>query len=117
MLLQVHNLLGLAQRAGKVISGEGSVENALRKGKVKLLILAEDASANTSKLFHNMTKTAGVPIHVHGTKLELGLAIGKSQRSTIAITDMNFVRGIKGHLLSTTNTNSDGCGIENLGVD
>jgi ribosomal protein L7Ae-like RNA K-turn-binding protein len=106
MLSQVHSLLGLAQRAGKVISGEESVENALRRGKVKLLILAEDASANTSKLFHNLTNTAGVPLHVHGTKLELGLAIGKSHRSAIAITDMNFVRGIKSHLLGITNTNS-----------
>ncbi|MEM5770693.1 MAG: ribosomal L7Ae/L30e/S12e/Gadd45 family protein, partial [Bacillota bacterium] len=47
MHIQVRNLLGLAQRAGKLLSGEGTVESALRRGKVKLLIIAEDASANT----------------------------------------------------------------------
>lgn len=117
MLSQVHNLLGLAQRAGKIVSGEESVENALRKGKVRMLILAEDASANTSKLFNNLTKTVGVPLFVHGTKLELGLAIGKSHRSAIAITDINFVRGIKGHLVDFNNTLSKQSGTENMGVD
>lgn len=115
MQTQVHNLLGLAQRAGKLISGEGSVENALRKGKVKLLILAEDASDNTSKLFHNMAQTAGVPLYIYGTKVALGLAIGKSHRAAIAITDANFVRGLKGHL-KNTKTVID-VGTEKMGVD
>lgn len=98
MHIQVKNLLGLAQRAGKLLSGEGTVESALRRGKVKLLIIAADASANTRKLFTNMAAGAHVPVYLCGTKEELGLAIGKSHRSAVAITDINFVRGLKPYL-------------------
>lgn len=99
MKIQVKNLIGLAQRAGKLLSGEGTVESALRRGKVKMLILAEDASANTQKLFNNMAAGAHVPVYVCGTKEQLGLAIGKSHRSAVAITDINFARGLKPYLI------------------
>jgi ribosomal protein L7Ae-like RNA K-turn-binding protein len=98
MNIQVKNLIGLAQRAGKLLSGEGTVESAIRRGKVKMLILAEDASANTKKVFINLAGGAHIPIHVFGTKIELGAAIGKSHRSVVAITDINFVRGLKPYL-------------------
>ena len=40
---KVMNLLGLAQRAGKVVSGDFIVEKALKSKSVKLLLLATDA--------------------------------------------------------------------------
>lgn len=102
MHIQVKNLIGLAQRAGKLLSGEGTVESALRRGKVKMLIIAEDASANTKKLFINLAAGAQVPVHFCGTKEELGLAIGKSHRAAVALTDINFARGIKPYLTNGT---------------
>lgn len=42
-----YNYLGLATRAGQVVSGEYAVEGAVRRGKVVLLIIAADASENT----------------------------------------------------------------------
>lgn len=42
-------LLGLAARARKTISGEELVVKEIRSGKAKLVFLASDASANTSK--------------------------------------------------------------------
>ncbi|MGZ7246578.1 ribosomal L7Ae/L30e/S12e/Gadd45 family protein, partial [Streptococcus pyogenes] len=41
---KVLNLLGLAQRAGRLISGEELVVDAIRKGQAKLVFLAEDAA-------------------------------------------------------------------------
>ena len=35
--------LGLAQKAGKIASGDFAVKSALKSGKVKLLIIASDA--------------------------------------------------------------------------
>ena len=43
------SMLGLARRAGKVVSGEFSVEKAVKSGKAYLVIVAEDASDNTIK--------------------------------------------------------------------
>ena len=42
-------LLGLAMRAGKVVSGEELVIREIRSGKAQLVILAEDAKKNTEK--------------------------------------------------------------------
>ena len=41
--------LGLAMKAGDVVSGEFMTEKAIREGIAKLVIVAEDASGNTKK--------------------------------------------------------------------
>lgn len=46
---QIEQMLGLAMRARKLITGEELVVKAIRQGQVKLVILASDASANTRK--------------------------------------------------------------------
>ena len=43
------NLLGLAQRANRIISGEELVVRAIQDGKVKLVFLANDAAPNLTK--------------------------------------------------------------------
>ncbi len=90
---KVLSLLGLACRAGAVLSGEFSVENAVKKGKAKLCILAVDASDNTRKLFHDKCSSYNVPIIETGTKEELGKAIGKEYRASVAVTDQSFADG------------------------
>lgn len=42
-------LLGLAMRAGKVVSGEELVIREIRSGKAQLVILAEDAKKHGKK--------------------------------------------------------------------
>ncbi len=46
---KILNLLGLAQRAGRLVSGEDLVVEAIQKGQAKLVFLAEDAAGNLSK--------------------------------------------------------------------
>ncbi len=41
--------LGLAQKAGKVASGDFAVRSALKSGKAKLLVVATDAAPNSKK--------------------------------------------------------------------
>ena len=43
------NMLGLAMRAGKLITGEELTINEIRKHKVSLVIVTTDASENTQK--------------------------------------------------------------------
>lgn len=42
-------LLGLANRARKVVSGEDLVIKEIRNARAKLVLLTEDASSNTAK--------------------------------------------------------------------
>ena len=44
-------LLGIAARAGKIVSGGFSAEEAVRSRKARLVIIAKDAKNNTIKKF------------------------------------------------------------------
>lgn len=86
--------LGLAMKAGKVVSGEYLVEKAIRDGLAKLVIVAEDASANTKKKFKNSCHYYHVPYVEFGNKDMLGSIIGKQFRATLAVTDAGFVKSL-----------------------
>ena len=48
------NMIGLATRARKVVSGEFSTEKSVKSGRSHLVIVSEEASDNTKKMFTNM---------------------------------------------------------------
>lgn len=91
---KVLSLLGLAIRGRNLVSGEFQTENAVKCGDAMLVILAEDASANTRKLFINKSSYYGVPVYVYGTKESLGQAIGKELRSSLAICDAGLANAV-----------------------
>ena len=95
---KIYGLIGLAARGRNVVSGEFSVEKAVKSGLAMLVIVAEDASDNTKKLFRDKCSFYEIPIRVYGTKEELGHCIGKEIRSSIAIMDEGLARTIDKHL-------------------
>ena len=88
----VIQLLGLAARARKVISGEELVIREIRSGKAKLILLASDASANTSKKIQDKCTYYNVEYRVFGDRYDLGHATGKEHRVAIAISDSGFAK-------------------------
>ena len=90
----VLQMLGLAARARKIISGEELVVNEVRHGKAKLVLLASDASANTSKKLTDKCTYYNVELHVFGDRYDLGHATGKEARVALAITDSGFAKKI-----------------------
>ena len=86
--------MGLACRAGAVVSGEFASEKAVKEGKARLVIVAADASENTRKLFSDKCTYYDVPIIVYGNKEELGHAIGKEYRASLAVTQQSFADGL-----------------------
>ena len=68
------SLIGLATRARKVVSGEFSTEKSVKSGRSRMVIVSEEASDNTKKMFTNMCAHYKVPIYLFGTKDELGHA-------------------------------------------
>lgn len=91
---RIYGLIGLSQKAGKVVSGEISCEVAIKKGEAHLVILAKDASKNTQKKFNDRCLHKKVPIVEFGTKESLGNAIGKAARASIAVTDEKLAENI-----------------------
>lgn len=84
------SIIGLATKAGKVVSGEFSVEKAVKSGKAFLVIVSEDASDNTKKMFTNMCAFYNVPMYLYGNKETLGKSIGKEMRASAALLDEGF---------------------------
>ena len=91
---KILSMLGLASRAGKIASGEFQTETAVKSGTACLVIVAEDASNNTKKLFQDKCSFYKVPVYVLGSKEELGHAIGKEFRASLAVLDQGFADAV-----------------------
>ena len=88
-------MIGLAQKAGKVVSGEFSTEKAVKGRKAYMVIVADDSSDNTKKMFSNMCTYYKVPMHFFGDKISVGHAMGKEFRASLAILDEGFANTIE----------------------
>lgn len=64
---KVFSMIGLATRAGKTVAGEFSVEKAVKQKKAWLVIVSEEASDNTKKLF--LTSANIIRFHVLFTEV------------------------------------------------
>lgn len=95
---KAYSMIGLATRAGKIVSGEFSTEKAVKDGSAYVVLVAEDASDNTKKLFLNKCAHYKVPVKIFGTKVSLGAAMGKEFRASAAVTDRNFAAQIMKHI-------------------
>ncbi len=91
---KVLNMVGLATKAGKVVSGEFSVEKAIKSNQAFLVMIAADASDNTKKMFRNMCNYRNVPLVHYGDKESLGKCMGKQLRVSIAFLDEGFANAI-----------------------
>ena len=83
---KAERLIGLATGAGKVITGLELCEKAVKSGKAKLIILTNETSNNSKKVFMN----SGIDIIYLESKEILGKCTGKETRSVAVITDKNF---------------------------
>ena len=82
------NMLGLAKRAGRLTGGETMVLDAIRSGKAKLVIVTEDASEGTKKLFNDKCAYYHVPIYECAHKYDFNHA-------SMALCDNDFADAIK----------------------
>lgn len=88
------NLLGLATRAGKLVSGEELTIKQVRSENARVVIIASDASENTRKKVSDKCQHYEIPYTVQFTKIELSQAIGK-ERTIICLTDAGFAKKIR----------------------
>jgi 5-formyltetrahydrofolate cyclo-ligase len=86
-------LVGLAQRAGKVVVGSTAVRNEIRRRKALLLIFAADFSSSARERLLARTENRP-PVLEIGTMQEWGHFFGRQQVGVIAVTDRHFVAGI-----------------------
>ncbi len=78
------SLLGLAMRAGQVVSGEDTVTASVRSGRAGLVLLDSGASENARDKYQTMCRYRGVSLMEVGCDT-LGRAIGKPNRMVAAV--------------------------------
>lgn len=90
---RILSYLGFAKKAGKLVSGAGNCENAVKSKKALLVLISGTASANTQKHFSDMASYRSIPIYIlDGDRL--GSAIGKEEHKTVCITDAGFAGAV-----------------------
>lgn len=89
---RVYSFLGLAKKAGAVVSGEDACQMAIKKKKAHLIIIAEDASDNTKKRFISNCEYRSIEVRLFGNKELLGRFAGKNIRSVIAVLHKGFAK-------------------------
>ncbi|MDY3983299.1 MAG: ribosomal L7Ae/L30e/S12e/Gadd45 family protein [Veillonellaceae bacterium] len=97
---KILNLLGLAQRARQLVSGDFIVEATLKKHKGYLLLLASDCAANNRDKYKQLTNIYKIPLIEVATKAQLGQALGKEQRVVVLLLDKGFSQAIQKEMLS-----------------
>lgn len=93
---KLYGMLGLARKAGKIISGTELVCDAVRHGKAAHVYIASDVSQNTQKRIVNCCtfyETAFTVLSAKGA--ELGKSVGKqSFAAALAVTDKGFAAAV-----------------------
>lgn len=89
MRQKVLNLLGIANRAGCIVTGEDNVTVALSKNKLKIVFVANDASSKTIDKFDKKCYFYKVVCNLDFSSEELSSALGKP-RKIIGVSDKGF---------------------------
>ncbi|MGH7444234.1 MAG: L7Ae/L30e/S12e/Gadd45 family ribosomal protein [Longimicrobiales bacterium] len=91
-------LLGLAARAGAVLSGTERVRVAARAGTVRFVLVAGDISANTRDKLIPLLEARGIRYREVATRAVLGMAVGRPPASALGIVDAGLAGRVAGLL-------------------
>lgn len=89
-----YTMLGFAQKAGKIASGENTVEAKMKDKGACLVIVAEDAPDHTKVRMKSLAENYRIDYVIFGEKNRLGQSIGKSPRNVVLVSDKNFAAQI-----------------------
>ena len=92
---KILGMLGLASRARKITFGTDSTLIDLETGKVKLILIAEDASDRTKRKITDKARHYNVPVIIHSNIENLSKAIGKNNKAIIGVKDINIANQIE----------------------
>jgi len=91
----IYNLLGIAYRAGKLVWGYHAVKASLERGKLYLIILAEDVSPRLRNKFLAFCRDTKKQVVFCSSKVDLGKALGKPPCAVVGICEKNLADIIK----------------------
>ena len=95
MTEKIFGMLGLMRRASAIVPGEDKAAEAVRAGKGKLLLLAEDVADNARRKAENFSAGRSVAlVPLPFDRAALGDALGLGSCSVAAVTDLGFANAL-----------------------
>jgi ribosomal protein L7Ae-like RNA K-turn-binding protein len=91
-------LLGMARRAGALAYGTGSTRRALKEGRARLVLFAQDASETQRDKVMKLLRHGKTPRATLGTREALGSALGSAPVSAVAVTDRELAKELVARL-------------------
>ena len=91
---KVYGMLGISAKAGKVVAGTDIVIENMKKKKLHLVIVADDASDKTKKEMTFNCNKYNVELRFFGDIDSNSKAIGKSIKAIIGILDKGLAMSI-----------------------
>ena len=91
---RILNLLGLACRARKIISGDKPVLQSLQNQRPRLVFIAADGNRDKQDKYRYICEQQHIPVIDIYTKMELGSAVGKKEHIVVALLDEGFAAAI-----------------------
>lgn len=91
---KILTILGFANRARKLTLGMSATQNALKKGQLKLIILAEDCARNARSKIEQANRH-NIEIFSYSNKENLGAFFKRGELGIIGIQDQDFANSLK----------------------
>lgn len=111
-------LLGLAARAGQLLTGADRAAQMARTGQAKLILADEGLSDNTRKKLHDAMQRCMVPCLVINRD-SLGRAVGRPEAMAAAMTEGGITQRVleicQGQITTTLNARRGGQGSNDEG--
>lgn len=90
---RIYQTIGIAYRARMVVSGDVLLSK-IRNKTVALVIVADDASIRTKKMYQDKCNFYQVPVVIYGSREHLSQAIGKTNNVAIGIENKGFAKKV-----------------------
>ena len=92
---KVLSFLGLTRKSGNIVIGYNKNMEAVKVGKIKLLIVSPGAAQNTRDKFKGYSERYHVAYIEDFTPDELGYALGYEGIAVVGVSDRNMARKLK----------------------
>ena len=93
---KILGLVGLGIRARLAVVGVQQVRDAARRGRLKIALVAADASQNSLDKVESLLFARGVRTVTDFSAVELGAVAGRESVAVIGVSDAGLTRGIVG---------------------
>lgn len=87
-------MIGMAKRAGKLVSGGFLSDKAIKSGESRLIVLSHDISDESRKSITDSCKYYNVKYIEYADREQLGKITGGGERTVVSINDSGFAEAV-----------------------